>query len=206
MGQTFHTTCDQMNSWRWDNHSDFGDQVDHCNLQTTSFGKVTCTAKSFSWYNGDDLRVKIEPPSCQQYKLGDILAIRLVSWDDTIDENDDNENWVDPGAPRGGMSCLGNGNDNYDGKSEKDTQGGDKGTGKRNGTIDGKGTWKATQDMKVTGKVMEKGKRNGKGKGKRKGKGKGKEKGIVKQTSRGESLQSSGKDKGSRGHGTRRAN
>jgi len=147
-----------MNNWRWDNPHAFGDQVDGSNPQTTSSGKVKCTGNHFSWYGSDDLRAKIEPPSCRQYKPGAFLAIKPLNLDDIMDEDDDDENWPDPGAPSGGRSSPGNGNGNDNGEGEEDTQGGEKGTGK------GKGT------------------QNGKGKEKGKGKGTGKRKGIVKHT------------------------
>ena len=165
MGQMFDKTRDQMNNWRWDNPRAFGDQVDRSNPQTTSSGKVKRTGERFSWYGSDDLRAKIEPPSCRQYKPGDFLAVRPLNWDEIIDEDDDDDNWADPGAPSGGRSRPGDGNDNDDGESEEDTQGGEKGTGKGKGTKDGKGKGKATED--------------GKGKGKGNGKGNGKGKGIV---------------------------
>jgi hypothetical protein len=67
MGQMFDKTHDQMNNWRWDNPWCFRDQVDRSNPQTTSSGKVKRTGERFSWYGSDDLRAKIEPPSCRQY-------------------------------------------------------------------------------------------------------------------------------------------
>jgi hypothetical protein len=161
----FDKTRDQMNNWRWDNPRAFRDQVDRSNPQTTRSGKVKRTDERFSSYCSDDLRAKIAPPSCQQYKPGDFLAVRPLNWDEIIDEDDDDDNWADPGAPSGGSSRPGDGNDNDDGESEEDTQGGEKWTGKGKGTKDGKGKGKATED--------------GKGKGKGKGKGNGKGKGIV---------------------------
>jgi len=92
----FDKTCDQMNNWRWDNPRAFGDQVDRSNLQTTSSGKVEWTGERFSWYGSNDLRAKIEPPSCRQYKPGDFLAVRPRNWRRIIDDDDDDENWVDP--------------------------------------------------------------------------------------------------------------
>ena len=131
-------------------------------------GKVKCTGEHFSCYSSNDLRAKIEPPSCRQYKPGIFLAIRPLDWNEIIDEDDDDENWADPGAPGGGRSCPGDDNDNDNGEGEENTQGSVKGTGKGKGTKDGKGKGKATED--------------GKGKGKGKGKGNDKGKGIVKQT------------------------
>jgi len=156
MGPMFDKTRDQMNNWRWDNPHAFGDQVDRSNVQKTSSGKVKRTGERCSWYGSDDLRAKIEPPSCRQYKPGDFLAVRPLNWDEIIEEDDDDENWADPGAPSGGLHRPGDDNDNDDGEGEEDTQGGEKGTGKGKGTMDGK--WK----------------------GKGKGKGNGKGKGIVK--------------------------
>jgi hypothetical protein len=46
-----------------------------------------------------------------------------------IDEDDDDDNWADPGVLSGGRSCPGDGNENDNGKSEDDTQGAEKGTG-----------------------------------------------------------------------------
>jgi len=164
MGQIFDKACKQINNWRWDNPRAFGDQVDRSNPQTTSLGKVKRTGERFSWYGSDDLRAKIEPPSCWQYKPGDILAIRPLNWDEIIDENDDDEKWADPAAPSSERSRPGDGNDNVNGEGEEDTQSGEKGTGKGKGTKDGKG------------------------KGKGKGKGNGKGKAIVKQTPGGDDI------------------
>jgi hypothetical protein len=164
IGQMFDTTCDQMNNCRWDNPRAFGDQVNRSNLQTTSSGKVKRTSERFSSYGRDDLRAKIEPRSHRQYKPGDFLAVGPLNWDEIIYEDDDDDNWADPGAPSGGTSRPGDGNDNDDGKSEEDTQGAEKGTGKGKGTMDGKG------------------------KGKGKGKGNGKGKGIVKRTPGGDDI------------------
>jgi len=132
------------------------------------------TIECVSWYGSDDLRANIEPPSCQQYKPDDFLAVRPLNWDEIIDENDDDNNWVDRGVPSGGWSRPSDGNDNDNAEGEEDTQSGEKETGKGKGTKDGKGKGKATQD----------------GKGKRKGKGKGnsKGKGIVKHTPEGDDI------------------
>jgi hypothetical protein len=160
----FDKTRDQMNNWRWDNPRVFGDQVDRSNPQTTSSGKVKRTGKDFSWYGSDDLRAKIEPPSCRQYKPGDFLAVKRLNWDEIIDEDDDDENWADPGGLSSGRSHPGDGNDNDDSQGEENTQGGEKGTG----TGKGKGKGKPTEEGK--------------------GKGNGKWKGIVKQTSGGDDI------------------
>jgi hypothetical protein len=81
------------------------------------------------------------------------MAIRGLNSDDIINEDDDDWNWADLRALSGGRSHPGDENDNYDGKGEEDTQGGEKGTGKGKETKDGKGKGKG------------KGKENGKGKG-----------------------------------------
>jgi len=104
----------------------------------------------------------IEPSSWWQYKPGDFLAIRPLNWDEIVDEDDDDDNWADPRAPRGGRTHSGDGNENDDSEGEEDTQGGETGTGRGKGTRDGKGNGKATEDGK--GKRNWKGKRNGKGK------------------------------------------
>jgi hypothetical protein len=154
----FDKTRDQMNKYRWDNPRAFGDQGDRSNPQTTSSGKVKRTAKHFSLYGRDHVQAKIESPSCWQYKPGDSLAVRPLNWDEIIEEDDDDDNWADPGAPSGGRSRPGDGNYNDDGEGEEDTQGGEKVTGQGKGTKDGK----------VKGKL--------------KGKGNGKGESIVKQT------------------------
>jgi hypothetical protein len=112
-----------MNNWRWDNPCAFGDQLDRFSPQTTSSGKVKCTAELFSLYGSDDFRAMIEPPSCRQYKPGDFLAVSPLHWDETIDKDDDDENWADTGAPSGERSRPGDGNDNDDGVGEEDTHG-----------------------------------------------------------------------------------
>jgi len=122
------------------------------------------TGERFSWYGSDDLRAKIEPPSGRQYKPGDFLAVRPLNWDVIIEEEDDDENWADPGSPSSGRSRPGKGNDNDNGEGEEDTQGGEKGTGKGKGTKDGKG------------------------KGKGKGMGTSKGKGIVQRTPGGDDI------------------
>jgi len=65
IGQMFDKTRDEMNNWRWDNPCAFRDQVNRSNPQTTSLGKVKRTSERFSWYGSNDLRAKIEPPSCR---------------------------------------------------------------------------------------------------------------------------------------------
>jgi hypothetical protein len=132
-------------------------QVDRGNPQRTTSGQVNRTRECISWYGNDYLREKIKPPICWQVKPGDFLAVSPQNWDEIIEEDDDDENWADPGARSGGWSRPDDDNDNDDSESEEDTQGGEKGTGKEKGSKDGKG--------------------NGKGKGKGNGKGKG----IVKQ-------------------------
>jgi hypothetical protein len=91
-----------MNNWRWNNPSASGHQVDHTNPQTTSLRKITLPGEFFSWYGSDDLQAKIEPPSCQQYNRGDLLAVRLLNWDEKINGDNDDENRADPAALRGG--------------------------------------------------------------------------------------------------------
>jgi len=119
MGQMFGKTRDHINNWRWDNPHAFRDQVERSNPQTTSSGKVKRTGEHFSWYCSDDLRAKFEPPSCQQYKPGDFLAVGPLNWDEIIDEDGDDENWADPGGSSGGRSCPGDGNDNDDSEGEE---------------------------------------------------------------------------------------
>jgi len=131
---------------------------------------VKCTNKRFSWYGSNDFTAYIEPPSCWQYKPGDILASRPLNWDEIINEDDDDENWADPGGPSGGRSPPGDGDDNDDSEGEEDMHGGEKGTRKRKVTKEGK--------EKVKKKATEEGK----------GKGIGQGKGMVKQTAGGDDI------------------
>jgi len=163
-GQMFDETRNPMNNWRCDNSCAFGDEVDRSNPQITSLGIVKPTGEHFSWYSSYDFRTTIEPPSCRQYKPGDFLAVRPLNWDGIIDEDDDDDNWGDAGAPNGGRSRPGKGNDNDDSKGEEGKQGCEKRTGK--------------------GKEIQ----DGKGKGMGKGKANGKAKGIVKQTPGGDDI------------------
>jgi len=152
MGQIFDKTRDQMNNWRWDNPRAYKDQVNRSNPQRTSSGKVQRTGEHFSWYGSDDVRAKIEPPSCRQYKPGDFLAVRPLNLDEMIYLDDDDENWVDPGALSSGRSRPGDDNDTDNGEGEEDTHGGEKGSGKGKGTKDGKGTGKWKRKGNGSGK------------------------------------------------------
>jgi hypothetical protein len=154
-----------MNNWKWDNPCALGDQVDSCTPQTTSVEKVDRTGARFCWYGRDDLRPKIEPPSCQQYKPGHFLALRPLDWDEIMNEVDGDENWANRAAPSGGRCCPSEGNDHYDREGEEDTLGGEKGPGKEKGRKAGKGKGKGKWQGKR--KAME----EGKGKGDDKGKG-----------------------------------
>jgi len=173
MWAMLHTTQDQMNNCRWDNTCAFGDQVDHCNPQKMSLGKVQPRGEHFTQYGCNDHRAKSEPPSYQQYKPGNFLAVVPQNWSERIDEDDDADKWRDPGLLRDGRSLPGDGNDNDDSEGEEDTQGCENVPWKGKGIQDGKGKGNEMEDGK--GKGMGKGKANkeGKGKGKRKGKGKG---------------------------------
>jgi hypothetical protein len=84
-------------------------------------------------YGSDDCRAKIEPPSCQQYKLGEFLAISKLSWDEKIDKDDNDEHWADAGALSSGMGRPSDVNKNDDGDCEEDTQVCEKGIGKGKG-------------------------------------------------------------------------
>jgi len=161
MGQMYNETRNQMNNWMWDNPHAFRDQINRSSLQTASLGMDKRTGKHFYWYGSNDLGGKMESKSGQRYKPGDLLPVRSLNWDELIDKVDDNENWVDPRAPSSGRSHLRYGNDTDDSKGKHDTQGSEKGTGKRQVAKDGKGKQKATEDGKGKGKALEKG--NGKG-------------------------------------------
>jgi hypothetical protein len=100
------------------------------------------------------------------------MDFRPQNWDEIIDEDDDDNSWMDPGGQSSGRSRLSDGKDNDDSKGEEDTQGGETGTGKGKGTTDGK----------------RKGKRMATVEGKRKGKGNGKGKDIVKHTPVGDDI------------------
>jgi len=124
----FHATRNQINEWRWGNPRAFPEDVDRSNLQTTNSEQVKCTSEHFSWYGHYHLWANIEPPSCWQYKPGDFLAVGPLNWDEIIDDDDDDENWADPGVPSSARSYPGDGIDNDDGKGVEDMQGSDKGT------------------------------------------------------------------------------
>jgi hypothetical protein len=101
MRQLLDKTKHQMNNGRWENPCAFGEEVDRSNPQTTRSGQVESTSECFSWYGCDDVMAQIEPPSCRQYKPGDFLSIRPLNWDETIDLDDDDDGWADPGEPSG---------------------------------------------------------------------------------------------------------
>jgi len=62
----------------------------------------------------------IEPPSCQQSRPGDFLAIGLLNCDEILDKDDDDENWADPGSQSGGRSRPSDGNNNDDVEGEEE--------------------------------------------------------------------------------------
>jgi hypothetical protein len=109
-----------MNDWRRDNPRAFGQQVNCSHPEITSVWKVKRTVERFSWYGSDDLMAKIEPPSCREYKPGDFLAIRPLSWDEIIDKGDDDENLADSGGPSSEKSRPGDGNNNDDSEGVED--------------------------------------------------------------------------------------
>ena len=73
-----------------------------------------------------------------------VLAVRPLTWDEIIEEDDDDENWAVPARASSERSRSGDGNDNDDIKGKQVTQGGEKGTEKVMGTKDGKWTVKGT--------------------------------------------------------------
>jgi len=77
---------------------------------------------------------------CWQSKSGNFLAIRPQKWDAIIDKDDDDENGAHPGAPSGGRSRPGNRNDTGNVDSKENRQGGEKGSAKGTGILDGE--WK----------------------------------------------------------------
>jgi hypothetical protein len=142
MGQMFDQTRAHRNNWRWDNPCAFRDQVNHTNPHTTSAGKVERTGEHLFWDGSDDLRVNSEPASCWEYKPGNFLTVRELTSDELIDEDDDDQNCADPGAPGGGRSRPRDDNGDDTGEEEKHLQGGEKWTGKGKGIKDGKGNGK----------------------------------------------------------------
>jgi hypothetical protein len=92
---------------------------------------------AISCYGRNDLRAKIEPPSCRQYKPSDFLAVTPLNWDWIIKGDDDNENWAHTGPPSVGRSRLGDVNGNGNGEGEENALRGETGTWKRKGTRDG---------------------------------------------------------------------
>jgi hypothetical protein len=89
MEQMIDKTLDPMNNWRWENPDAFGNQVDRSNTLTNIPGTVKHTGEPLSWSGRNDLRAKIEPPSCWQYKPGDFLAVRPLNLDKIIDKEGD---------------------------------------------------------------------------------------------------------------------
>jgi len=152
----------------------FSQQVDRVKPQTTCSENVSPTIESVSWHSSDDLRASIEPLRGQQYKLGDVLAVRSLNHDKIINVDDESENWADPSGRSGGRPSHCDVNHNDDGEGEEDMQGCEKVPKKGKGTKDRKGNGKETEDRK--------------GKGKQKGKGNGKGKAIVEQTPGGDDI------------------
>lgn len=147
----------QINNCRWDNPHTFDDQVNCSNLQTNSLGKDTFAVQCFSLYSSSDLSATIEMPSFQQYKPGDLLAVRLLNWDEITDQDDDDWSLVDPGSLSGGRNHPGHCNGNDDGKCEEDKRGSRKGRGNAKRIKTGKVKGKVTENDKgkVKGKSLE---------------------------------------------------
>jgi len=147
MRQMYDKTSGQMIHWKWDNPHPIREQVDRSKPQTRSSRKFQRTSEGFSGYGSHDLRVKIEQPCWRQYKPRNFIAVILRYWGEMMDEDDDDMNWTDAGAPSGG-------NNIDDSHSEKQTQGSGKGTGKGKGTKDGKGQGKEKAMKEGKGKGM----------------------------------------------------
>jgi hypothetical protein len=122
---------------------------------------VDLCVKRFSLYHHDEHSAKFEPPCCRQSNSGQFLTPRAVSWDEIIDENNDDVSWADLRAQRSGSSCPSDGNDIKNCEDTNKTQGCEIGTGRWKGTVDVTGRGIGTAMEKVKGK----GKRNWKGKG-----------------------------------------
>jgi len=159
MGRMLDKTLERMINWQWDNPRALRYGVEQFNPETPSSGKVKHYHEDFSWYGSDVLRATIEPPSCSHYKPTECVAIRPLNGDGMINEDDDDENWVDPGGPSSGRSRVSDDNDNDDTEGEEETHGGEKGTGKGKRTKDGKGKGKGKG--KGTGKETEEGRGGG---------------------------------------------
>jgi hypothetical protein len=74
----------------------YGNLVDDFNPQRASTGKDKCTGESFSLYGFNDFRAKIELFSCRLYNGGGFQAVIQLNWNEIIDKEHDDENWVDP--------------------------------------------------------------------------------------------------------------
>jgi len=157
MGQIVDKSRNQMNSWRWDNPWAFRDQVARFNLQTTSLGHVRFTSEHFAWYGRNNLRGKIEPPSCPQYKPGNFLAVRPLNSDEIFDQDDDDGSWADPGVLSCGRSRPNDGNHNDDGNCGEDRQGGEIGTGKEKETKGWEGQRETEEEGESNGGSEEEG-------------------------------------------------
>lgn len=108
----FDKTHNQINSCGWDKSCALGDEVDHTILGTTRPWKDYWTGEHFSGYCRDKLRVRSELPCCGQYKPGNLLVIGPLNQIEIIDDDDNHESLAVPGAPSGGGSRPGDGNDN----------------------------------------------------------------------------------------------
>jgi hypothetical protein len=157
MGKMFYQTHKQMINWRWDILNTFERQVNRSDPQKIILQKVGRTGERFSWYCSEYLWAKVERPTCWQYKPGDFLAVSLLNLDETIEVEDRDDNWGDPGASTDRRSHSIDANDIDNGEGEEDMPCSEKATRKEKGTKYGKG--------------YGKGKGNGKGRQWRKGRG-----------------------------------
>jgi hypothetical protein len=150
----FDKTCNRMNNWSCENPRALGDDVDRSNPQTIVLGQDKHTGMRFSWYISDDLRAKIEPLGCSQYKPGDFMAVGPWICNEITNEYNDDDNWADRRVPSCAWSRPRDGNDPDHSGGEEDMLGGETGNGKGKGTEGGKGKekGKATDEGKGQGK------------------------------------------------------
>jgi hypothetical protein len=122
--------------------------------------QVQPTGEQVSWFGHNDIMAKIDRTSCGRYKLENILVVTPLNGDEIFDEENDDENWADPGALSGGRSRRRDGNDTDDSEGKGDAQGGEEETRKEMSTKagSGKGMGKATEGGKGEGKGDGKGK------------------------------------------------
>jgi hypothetical protein len=114
-----------MNNSRGDNPCSSWNPNDHGGPETATPGKITGTCEHFSWYSCNDLRAMNESRSCLEYKIGYFLAVAPRIWEEIIDHDASQENWLDSCAACCGRSRPSDGYDNNNSSPDEETLGGE---------------------------------------------------------------------------------